>query len=782
LTAVRRLVVTEKNHAAMRIASILSEGKMRRSYPRKVAVFEFDRGEDQWTVVGLRGHVLNLDYTDEFNRWESTELKKLIWAEPIKEVTAHNIVETLKELAAKTDEVIIATDYDREGELIGVEALEIMRPVSPHKTVRRAKFSALTKTDIDRAFENLVEVDYALAESAETRQVVDLAWGATLTRFMSLAANQLGHDFLSVGRVQTPTLALVVDREKEIENFVPQDYWSLFAQLKKGEEFRAAHEKNPFWRKDEAEAARARACLAVDGKVISYEEQEKEERPPVPFSTTIFITEANRIGFSAAQAMKIAENLYQDGYISYPRTDNTVYPPTLNLRGVLNKLKASVFSDAATEILAQPSIRPTRGKTETTDHPPIYPVDAAKKTGMRSDYWRIYELVVSRFLATLAPNAVAVHQEARIDVNEEVFTAQGYRVKSPGWRKYYSYYDREEKTIPKMSQGDSVEIVKMHDLEHNKTKPPPRHTQGSIIQEMERKGLGTKSTRHEIIQKLFERNYVEGRFLKPTSTGRAMVLALETHARKITEPEMTAHLESDMDEVARSVRTEKDVVTESQEMLADVLDVMDTHRDAIGKSIKVAMQEQNVVGKCPKDGGDLYIAKTNRGGRYLTCTNYAQCRTYNSVPQTGELEETGEHCPECKSILIQHVDGHRITKMCVNSECPTVVKRRHIGVCPKDGGNLTLRYSGRGKRFVGCSNYPKCNQTYPLPQKGPIHVTGRKCEHCGSPIIETTFRGKGTWVLCINMECPGKAKNNKAKPPEKKAKRERKPKAVKARS
>ena len=763
----------------MRIAYILSEGKTRRSYPRRVAVFEFDKGEDNWTVVGLRGHVLKLDYTDEFNRWESTDLKKLIWAEPIKEVTAHNIVETLKELAAKADEVIIATDYDREGELIGVEALEIIRPVSPKKKVRRAKFSALTKPDIDQAFSNLVEVDYALAESAETRQVVDLAWGATLTRFMSLAANQLGKDFLSVGRVQTPTLALMVDREKEIENFVPQDYWSLFANLRKGEEFRAAHEKNPFWRKDEAEIARARACLATEAKVLSYEEQEKEERPPVPFSTTIFLTEANRIGFSAAQAMKIAENLYQDGCISYPRTDNTVYPPTLNLRGVLNKLKESVFNEAATEILAQQSIRPTRGKTETTDHPPIYPVDAAKKAGMRADYWKIYELVVRRFLATLAPNAVAVHQEARVAVNGEVFVAHGYQLKFPGWRKYYSYYEQKEKVIPKMAQGDKVDIVKIEDLEHDQTKPPSRYTQGSLIQEMERKGLGTKSTRHEIIQKLFERNYVEGRYLKPTSTGRAMVVALETHARKITEPEMTSHLEADMDEVARSVRTEKDVVNESQEMLADVLDIMDAHRDAIGKSIKAALDEQNVIGKCPKDGGDLYIAKTNRGGRYLTCRNYTTCKTWHDVPQTGTLEPTTETCPECGSMLVKHIDGRRFLTVCVNAECPTVIKKKFIGKCPKDGGDLTIVVSGRGKRFVGCSNYPQCNQTYPLPQRGPIKVAGRTCEHCGSPIIETTFRGGTPWVLCINMECPGKARNNKAKAVEKKGK---KAKAVKARS
>lgn len=775
----RKLVITEKNNAAMRIAYILSEGKTRRSYTRRVAVFDFEKDGDYWVVVGLRGHVLNLDYPDEFNHWESTDLKRLVWAAPIKLVTAQNIVETLKELAAKVDEVIIATDFDREGELIGAEALEIIRPVAPRKVVRRARFSALTKPDIDQAFQNLVELDHALAESAETRQIVDLAWGATLTRFMSLASSQLGRDFLSVGRVQTPTLALIVDRENEIESFVPQDYWSLFAALKKGEEFRAAHEKNPFWQQDEAQAARARASLATEGKVLSYEVQERQERPPTPFNTTAFLGEANRIGFSAAQAMKIAENLYQDGLISYPRTDNTVYPPTLNFRSVLTKLKDSAFGHEASEILAQPSIRPTRGRTEATDHPPIYPAGAANKAKMRADYWKVYELVVRRFLATLAPNAVAVHTEARIELNEEVFVADGYRVKAPGWRKYYPYYDHKEKSVPSMAQGEKVDIVKVEELEHDLTKPPPRYTQGSLIQEMERKGLGTKSTRHEIIQKLFERNYVEGRFIKPTDSGRAMIVALEAHAKKITDAEMTAHLEADMDEIARGIRGEGEVVKESQEMLEDALETLEKHKEVIGRQIKAALQEQKVVGKCPKDGGDLYVTTSKRGGRYLTCSNYTKCRTWYSVPQTGLLEAAGGNCPECGSILLKNVDGRKAVTMCVNPECPTVIKTKFIGKCPKDGGELTIIHSARGKRFVGCSNYPKCDQTYPLPQRGPIKATGRSCEHCGSPIIETTFRGGNPWVLCINMECPGKNRKPKEKPA---AKRARKPKTVKARS
>src|SRR3990170_1422091 len=225
----RTLIVTEKNNTAARIATILSNGQMRRAYPHRVPVFTFSKDGDDYTVVGLRGHILNLDYPEELNQWEKVELKRLVWAEPVKVVTAQNVETALREVARGQDDVVVATDYDREGELIGVEALDIVREENPGVRVKRARYSSLTKWEIEESFRNLVEVDHALAQAAESRQVVDLAWGAVLTRFISMAANRVGKDFLSVGRVQTPALALVVDREREIEHFTPKPYWKVRA-------------------------------------------------------------------------------------------------------------------------------------------------------------------------------------------------------------------------------------------------------------------------------------------------------------------------------------------------------------------------------------------------------------------------------------------------------------------------------------------------------------------------------------------------------------------------
>ncbi|MGQ0797025.1 MAG: DNA topoisomerase, partial [Methanobacteriota archaeon] len=293
----RRLIVTEKFNAAVRIATILSDGKAKRTNVDGATVFDFTQDADKVRVVGLRGHIINLDYPEALNDWAQVDLRELIWAEPAKVVTEGKIAAALKTLAAQADEVVVATDYDREGELIGTEALGIITAENPDVRVRRARFSALTKWDIERAFADLSDVDFPLAWSAESRQSIDLAWGAVLTRFLSLASNRVGRDYLSVGRVQSPTLALIVDREREIENFVAQDYWTLHAKFRKEVdgapvEFEAAHANGPFWARREAETATAQAVRADRGSVREALQNARVEGPPPPCTPSMFVSEA----------------------------------------------------------------------------------------------------------------------------------------------------------------------------------------------------------------------------------------------------------------------------------------------------------------------------------------------------------------------------------------------------------------------------------------------------------------------------------------------------------
>jgi DNA topoisomerase I len=770
----RRLIICEKSHAAQRIALILSNGSYKRRSVAGAPVLQFEMEGDDCYVLGLRGHIVELDYPKEFNDWEATPPKKLIAIEPEKSVdpTASRIMRALQDLARGADVIIIATDYDREGELIGVEALE---HVESSATVRRAKFSALTKVEVERAFGNLVDVDYKLATAAETRQYIDLAWGASLTRFMSLASGQRGKDYLSVGRVQTPTLSIIVAREKEIREFVPTPYWLVTADLRREKEFGASHTHGRFDDKDTAKDVVTRAKRAKQALVKSVEQEEKSEYPPHPFNTTVFLAEASKRGLTAAQAMKIAEDLYTEGYISYPRTDNTVYPVSLGLKAILEKLRDSEFSEEAGEILSQEKIRPSRGRVSTTDHPPIHPVDAAKKSELKGGRWTVYELVTRRFLATLAPNCSSKVTKVKLDIGEEPFACEGYEIISPGWRKYYPYYRVQEVILPELKAGDSAEVIRVHSAE-KKTQPPPRFSQGTLIQEMERQGLGTKSTRHEAVQKLFDRRFVKGTKVEPTESGTAVISALEDHARlhdeyKITDSKMTSHLEMEMDLIAKGEREQPDVLEESQAMLEDIIDVLERNRKEIGDDIRKALRKQRSLGKCPKCETGEIIERRRRGGEtFAGCSQYPKCDNTYQLPTGMLVQPANEPCEVCGAPKIRTVTkGQPPVVVCIDPKCKGAQKERYIGKCPQCGGDMTTVQSRKGKRFAGCTGYPECKVMFPLPQRGKIVPTGDQCTECGAPVIKVWQPGRRVpWILCVNMDCSKKTgKDEKAPSPKK---------------
>lgn len=756
----KKLVVCEKNIAANRISFILSNGKAKREYINRIPVYHFSRDGEDFTVIGLRGHIIRLDYSKEYGDWKKNNLIDLIFAKPEKEVMAKGIVNALKKFALESDEAIIATDYDREGELIGVEALDFIKEVKPQITIKRARFSSMTRTELESAFKNLKEVDYALSRSAESRQIIDLAWGASLTRFISLASNQLGRDFLSVGRVQSPTLALLVDRDRKIRDFRPEPFWQIIANLRKSFSFEAKHSHGIFKDEKKVKEVFDRVKNGKVANVLSIIKEQKEERPPAPFNTTSFLAEANKIGFSTSRAMKIAEDLYTNGWISYPRTDNTVYPKSLYLKGVLKALIKSDFSKEVEEIISQPVIRPTRGRFEATDHPPIYPVKGAKKEQLEGK-WEIYELVVRRFLSTLAPNALSETTKVDLDIKAEEFIAQGYRILEMGWRKYYPYYKVKESLLPALDKGEEIAVLKIK-IEKKSTKPPGRYSQGSLIREMERLNLGTKSTRHEIIQKLYDRNYVTGNNLIPTDVGRAVITALEDNADKITKAEMTSLLEKDMLGIANKEKRQDQVINESQQMLKDIMLILQKNEEKIGKQIVDALKKQNCIGKC-RCGGDLLILTSKKGNRFIGCSNYPNCDVTFSLPNMGTIIPTGKNCKICKLPLIKIKIGRLSKTECVDRKCSFNKEASIVGKCNVCGGDLIVRHSKNGKRFIGCLNYPKCTNSYPLPQKGKLVLTDMVCKTCKSPVVTIISKGRSPWYLCINPDCPEKPRRNNIK-------------------
>jgi DNA topoisomerase-1 len=628
------LIITEKHDAAKRIAQILAGSKPRSRRMGGIEVFHFN---DQ-VVLGLSGHIVGIDYPQGYNNWQKVDCKDLIWAEIVTRPLQKNIISALRTLGRQADRVTIATDYDREGELIGVEALKIARDENPDLKADRVRYSAITSSEIQNAFQNPEDVDYDLAASGEARQVIDLIWGAALTRFISLTSGRLGKEFLSVGRVQSPTLALIVDREKEIEAFVPRPYWEIYADLEKA--LRVWHANGRIW--DRAEVDRIVANLGPEGIIKSIENKERHDKPPTPFDTTGFIAAASGIGFSAANAMRIAEWLYTNGFISYPRTDNTVYPASIDLKALMSMFTKGVFAREATELLSG-TMKPTRGKRSTTDHPPIYPTALADKASLKEEQWRIYELVVRRFFATLADECVWAISSLKVDIGREPFKAVGARMVKPGWRAFYPYSKAEENILPKLREGERLKVLR-HEVLAKETSPPERYGQGKLIKLMDKLGLGTKSTRHDIISKLYARAYVQGNPLKPTNTAYAVVDTLEKHAPTITKPDMTQALEKDMTRISERKIKESEVIDESREMLTTVFDELIGNKEEIGTSLKNGLRTDKIVGTCEKCGSELLVRRGRRGARFIGCSGYPKCKFTLPLPRSGVLIVTDKLC------------------------------------------------------------------------------------------------------------------------------------------
>src|SRR4051794_20294466 len=266
-----RLIITEKNNSAKKIAEILSGGDAKADAAYKVPFYTWTDGDGDQMAIGLKGHVMSPAFPEGYSNWQETDLHELIDADIIKEPTDKNVVKAVKKVAKDADEVVIATDYDREGELIGLEALEAMIEANPQLVgangsdgdalatqprIKRARYSALTKQEIERAFGDLDDLSYALASAGAARQDIALIWGAPLTRAVSLAPRRFGSNFLSVGRVQSPTLGLIVERELERRAHVAKPYWEIFARFQHPDgAFEAHHATDKFWEKAEADAA-----------------------------------------------------------------------------------------------------------------------------------------------------------------------------------------------------------------------------------------------------------------------------------------------------------------------------------------------------------------------------------------------------------------------------------------------------------------------------------------------------------------------------------------------
>ena len=753
-----KLIITEKDNAARRIAEILSDGTAEIDRQNGVNVYRWGGTR----VVGLSGHVVGLDFPAEYENWRDAEPVELIDAPLVTEPTQENIVRTLEDLATRASEAVIATDYDREGELIGKEAYELIedRVEGP---IERVRFSSITEGEVQEAFASPDDLDFDLAAAGEARQIIDLMWGAALTRFLSLSAGQLGSDFISVGRVQSPTLKLIVDREREIQAFDPEQYWELFGTLgTNGERFEAQYfyeaddgtEAERVWDESTAQQVHDDLREAESVEVTSVRRRTRTDSPPAPFDTTAFISAAGSLGFSAERAMSIAEDLYTAGYITYPRTDNTVYPDDLEPTDLVEAfLDSNEFADDARHLLSLDDLSPTSGDEETTDHPPIHPTGELPAWGdLGEDESRVYELVVRRFFATVADPAEWEHLRVVARTGDHRLKANGKRLLEEGYHAVYPYASTSENHVPDVQEGASLSLVETR-IEEKETQPPRRYGQSRLIRTMEDLGLGTKSTRHHTIEKLYDRGYIEDDPPRPTALAEAVVEAGESFADRVVSDEMTAQLEADMTAIAEGEATLEEVTEESREMLRTVFSELRDSREEIGEHLRESLKADRQLGPCPECGETLLVRQSGDGSYFVGCDGFPDCRFTLPLPSTGEPLVLEETCDEHDTHHVKMLAGRDTfvhgCPRCAADEADET-EDRIIGDCPecgqREGGELAIKQLRSGSRLVGCTRYPDCEYSLPLPRRGDIEVTDERCEEHDLPEL-VVHDGDDPWEL-----------------------------------
>lgn len=397
---------------------------------------------------------------------------------------------------------------------------------------------------------------------------------------------------LSTGRVQGPTLSLLVEREEEIENFKPKPYWQIIALVKIGKhKYQAIYEEEKVWDKEKAKRIFSQSNGKI-AKVVEVRRRQYEQLPLPPFNTTDLQAEAyNHFGFSPMQTMNLTESLYQKGIISYPRTSSQKLPSSIDLKSILYALRnLPSYSKLVNKILSAEVLHVVEGSKDDPVHPAIYPTKEVPNINELAPQERkLYDLIVRRFLAAFGEPSIREVLHIILDINGNKFVLKGVKTVEEGWKEFYSPYVSEKEIIlPEVKDGEELEVEKVKILE-KKTEPPPRYTQASIIKEMEKRGLGTKATRGEILKTLYERKYIIGKSIKVTPLGRAVVEILRQYSPKIISEDLTRKLEEEMENIYKGKRKREEIVEEAKKVLKDILEDFKKVEEKIGRELHSAI-------------------------------------------------------------------------------------------------------------------------------------------------------------------------------------------------
>jgi DNA topoisomerase-1 len=640
-----------------------------------------------------------------------------------------SILNDLKRAAKASRNVYLASDPDREGEAIAWHLKEALGL----DNARRIQFNEITQRAVQEALQHPRELNAPRVDAQQARRVLDRLVGYKISPLLWKKVQKN----LSAGRVQSVAVRLIVDREREIEAFVPVEYWSITARLTPFEKEFAFNAKlieqggKKIELHNEAEANAVLAALkGGEWKVGAIKKREQRRQPAAPFITSTLQQEAARkLGFSSKRTMQTAQQLYEGvqlggqghvGLITYMRTDSVhvSQEAQAEARDFIQKTYGAEYVPAAPR-----QYKAKKGAQEA--HEAIRPTSVlrrpeAVKPHLSADQFRLYTLIWQRFVASQMEAAVLDVTSVDILVNGYTFRATGSVVKFQGFMALYTEgrdepnpdEEDEKAPLPPLTVGQLLKLLELLPRQHF-TEPPPRYSEATLVKALEERGIGRPSTYAAIISTILERNYVqlEEKRFRPTELGSVVNDLLVKHFPKILDVAFTAHVEEELDDIAEGERKWVDVLKEFYGPFEQALGAAEQQMERVKPQPQVTDQE------CPKCGRPMLL-RQGRFGEFLGCSGYPECKTIID-PKRTEPKELGVACP---------------------TGC---------------GGQLVEKRSRRGKVFYGCNRYPECSfAAWDKP-------TDQTCPTCGYPMGERTFRGRAAGLRCINKECPTVATNGR---------------------
>ncbi len=663
-----KLIVTEKPNVAERIANSIGNAERKR------------RGGIAYYVVGdvivapAVGHIYTL-----------MEKEKGLWKYPVFDIEwvpsykaskssafTRKYLDNIKHLSRNCDEFINACDYDIEGEVIGYNVIKHACGVDPTSSkVSRMKYSSLTSKSITEAYRGLEKINRGMVDAGLTRHVLDWYWGINLSRALTLAIRRArGYTTLSIGRVQGPALKFLALRDRKINAFKPEPYWELVMVLLKNKiKFTALHEQDRFT--DEKKALEAKKKCGVKALVKKISRRKTKKKPPHPFDLTTLQTEAYRVfKISPKDTLQIAQELYTSAFISYPRTSSQQLPSDIDYAEIIKKLSSmKEYKEETKLLLSMKKLKPKNGKKKDPAHPAIHPTGEIPKN-LGGGNGKIFDLICRRFFASFGDDAVRGSLKVEFDNNGELFLSKGSTTVEPGWQTLYGRYTRfKEEELPNLEKGEVLDVVDLL-LEGKETQPPKRYTPSSIIREMEKKNLGTKATRSQIIDILFRRGYLKGKSIEVTPLGLSVVDTMDKYCPNVLSEKLTRKFESEMEKI-RSDELDKDVVLEEgRDAIKEITDEFKNSEAVIGaelaKSFRSASQGET-LGECLECDGGLVLRKSKYGGFFVGCSNYPKCTFKISIPK-GRVRRTGK-CSVCGYAVLTLTSSKKPFSFCINPKC-----------------------------------------------------------------------------------------------------------------